>query len=49
MRLADPAFYHSGDDAAVASTLKLRGELARRVEELETDWLAVTAELEAMA
>jgi len=48
-RLADPAFYHSGDDAAVASTLKLRGELARRVEELETDWLAVTTELEAMA
>ena len=48
-RLADPAFYHSGDDESVASTLKLRGELARRVDELETDWLAVTPELEAMA
>ena len=48
-RLADPAFYHSGDDESVASTLKLRGELARRVDELETDWLAVTTELETMA
>ncbi|HTN48093.1 MAG TPA: ABC transporter, partial [Burkholderiaceae bacterium] len=48
-RLADPAFYHSGDDESVASTLKQRGELARRVEELETTWLAITTELEAIA
>ena len=48
-RLADPTFYHSGDDESVASTLKLRGELARRVDELETDWLAVTTKLETMA
>jgi ATP-binding cassette subfamily F protein 3 len=49
VRLADPDFYHSGDDDVVASTLKQRGELARRVEELETAWLAVTTELEAIA
>jgi ATP-binding cassette subfamily F protein 3 len=48
-RLADPAFYHSGHDDEVAAVLKRRGELARRVDELESDWIAVTAELEAIA
>ncbi len=48
-RLADPDFYHSGDAAVVAATLKQRGELARDVEELEARWLQLQAELEAIA
>jgi ATP-binding cassette subfamily F protein 3 len=46
--LAAPDFYHAGDPDKVAATLKRRGELATRVEELEATWLALTAELEAM-
>jgi ATP-binding cassette subfamily F protein 3 len=48
-QLADPDFYHSGNDDAVAKTLKRRGELAGRVEELEASWIALTSELEAIA
>ena len=48
-RLADPSFYHEGDEAQVAETLKRHGELSRRVETLETQWLELTQELEAMA
>jgi ATP-binding cassette subfamily F protein 3 len=48
-QLADPDFYHSGNDEAVATTLKRRGELAGRVEELEANWIALTSELEAIA
>ena len=46
--LAAPDFYHSGDPDKVAATLKRRGELATRVEQLETRWLELTAELEAL-
>jgi len=46
--LAAPEFYHSGDQDKVAATLKRRGELATRVEELEARWLELTAEFEAM-
>jgi ATP-binding cassette subfamily F protein 3 len=48
-KLADPAFYHEGDAADVAATLKRRGELALKVEALEERWLQLQAELEAMA
>jgi ATP-binding cassette subfamily F protein 3 len=48
-RLASPDFYHAGLEDEVAAVLKRRGELARRSEALEDDWLRVTAELEAMA
>jgi len=48
-KLADPAFYHSGHDDDVAVTLKRRGQLAERVESLESQWLALTGELEALA
>jgi ATP-binding cassette subfamily F protein 3 len=47
-RLADPAFYHAGADDEVASLLKRRGELARRVEALEARWLGLQEELEAL-
>jgi ATP-binding cassette subfamily F protein 3 len=46
--LAAPEFYHSGDQDKVATTLKRRGELATRVEDLEARWLELTTELEAM-
>jgi ATP-binding cassette subfamily F protein 3 len=48
-RLADPSFYHAGSEDDVARLLKRRGELARRVEELESAWIEVTTALEAMA
>ncbi|HQR72443.1 MAG TPA: ATP-binding cassette domain-containing protein [Burkholderiaceae bacterium] len=48
-RLADPGFYHAGHADEVASTLKRRGELAGRVDELEAKWIAITTELEAIA
>jgi ATP-binding cassette subfamily F protein 3 len=47
-RLADPAFYHSGADEEVAAVLRRRGELARRVEELEAIWLKLQEQLEAV-
>jgi ATP-binding cassette subfamily F protein 3 len=47
-RLAAPDFYHGGDTDLVAATLKRRGELAVRVDELESRWLELTAELEAI-
>jgi ATP-binding cassette subfamily F protein 3 len=48
-RLADPDFYHAGHADEVAVTLKRRGELAGRVDELEASWIAVTTQLEAIA
>ena len=48
-RLAEPDFYHSGHADEVAATLKRRGELAGRVDELEAKWITVTTELEAIA
>ena len=48
VRLADPDFYHSGAPDEVAATLKLRGELARKVDSIESRWLEIQAELEAM-
>ena len=48
-RLADPEFYHAGHADEVAVTLKRRGELAGRVDELEASWIAVTTQLEAIA
>jgi ATP-binding cassette subfamily F protein 3 len=47
-KLADPDFYHAGDEAIVADTLKLRGELSRRLEALEAQWLDLTQELETI-
>jgi len=48
VRLADPDFYHSGAPDEVAITLKRRGELARKVDSLESRWLEIQAELEAI-
>ena len=48
-RLADPDFYHAGEPAEVAKTLKARGELALQVEELEARWLDLTGRIEAIA
>jgi ATP-binding cassette subfamily F protein 3 len=47
-QLADPDFYHAGDEAVVAETLKRRGELSRQIETLEGQWLELTQELEAI-
>ncbi|MDH5207038.1 MAG: ATP-binding cassette domain-containing protein [Burkholderiaceae bacterium] len=47
-RLADPAFYHAGADDEVASLLKRRGELAQQVDALESRWLKLQEELEAL-
>ncbi len=47
-QLAQPDFYHGGDANEVASTLKQRGELAQRVEQLEARWLELQAELETI-
>ena len=48
-RLADPDFYHAGEPAEVAKTLKARGELAVKVEELEARWLDLTGRIEEIA
>ena len=48
MRLTDPDFYHSGAADEVAVTLKRRGELAGKVDSLESRWLEIQAELEAI-
>ena len=48
-RLADPAFYHAGADDEVATVLKRRGELAQQVDALESRWLKLQEELEALA
>jgi ATP-binding cassette, subfamily F, member 3 len=47
-KLADPDFYHAGDAADVAVTLKRRGELALKVESLEERWLQLQTQLEAI-
>ena len=49
VKLADPDFYHSGAPDDVAATLKRRGELARKVDSLESRWLEIQTELEAIA
>jgi ATP-binding cassette subfamily F protein 3 len=46
-RLAAPDFYHGGGDE-VAAMLKSRGTLAARLEQLESRWLALHGELEAI-
>ncbi|MEO8186611.1 MAG: ATP-binding cassette domain-containing protein [Burkholderiaceae bacterium] len=48
VRLADPDFYHSGAPDEVAVTLKRRGELARKVDSLESRWLEIQGQLEAI-
>ncbi len=48
VRLADPDFYHSGAPDEVAATLKRRGELARKVDSLESRWLEIQGQLEAI-
>ena len=47
-KLADVNFYHDGDAAEVAATLKRRGELALQVESLEARWLELTTQIEAI-
>ena len=47
-RLADPDFYHAGEPVEVARTLKARGELAIKVEDLEARWLDLTSRIEAI-
>ncbi|MFM2446605.1 MAG: hypothetical protein RI936_1052 [Pseudomonadota bacterium] len=47
-RLADADFYTAGDADEVATTIRRRGELASRVETIETRWLEVTEALEAI-
>jgi ATP-binding cassette subfamily F protein 3 len=47
-RLAQADFYHSGEPAEVAATLKQRGELAGRVEALEAEWLQLQEQIEAV-
>ena len=46
-RLAQPEFYNGGADD-VAAALKSRGNLAERLEQLESRWLALHGELEAI-
>ena len=48
VRLSDPDFYHSGAADEVAAVLKRRGELAPRVDTLESRWLEIQSELEAI-
>ncbi|MEP6608724.1 MAG: ABC transporter, partial [Burkholderiaceae bacterium] len=48
VRLADPDFYHSGAADEVAAVLKRRAELARKVDSLESRWLELQGELEAI-
>jgi ATP-binding cassette subfamily F protein 3 len=47
-RLAEPDFYHSAGEA-VAEALRARGSLAGRLEQLESRWLALHGELEAIS
>ena len=49
VRLADPDFYHSGAPDEVAVALKRRGELAHKVDALESHWLEIQTQLEAIA
>ena len=48
VRLSDPDFYHSGAADDVATVLKRRGELAPKVDTLESRWLQIQSELEAI-
>jgi ATP-binding cassette subfamily F protein 3 len=45
-RLADPAFYNTGDAAEVAKILKQRSQLSEKVERLEAQWLQAQEDLE---
>jgi len=47
-RLAAPDFYHGAGDE-VAAVLRSRGTLATRLEQLESRWLALHGELEAIS
>ncbi len=46
-RLSNPDFYHSGAPDEVAAVLKRRGELAGKVDSLESRWLQIQTQLEA--
>ncbi|HXF44643.1 MAG TPA: ATP-binding cassette domain-containing protein, partial [Burkholderiaceae bacterium] len=48
-QLAAPDFYQRTATAQVEATLKRRGDLARELERLESQWLALTDELEKLA
>jgi ATP-binding cassette subfamily F protein 3 len=47
-RLAEPDFYHAGAEDEVATVLKRRGVLAQQVDSLESRWLKLQEELEAL-
>jgi ATP-binding cassette subfamily F protein 3 len=47
-RLSAPDFYHGAGDT-VAETLRSRGVLATRLEQLETRWLSLHGEMEAIS
>jgi ATP-binding cassette subfamily F protein 3 len=47
-RLAAPDFYHGAGDQ-VAETLRARGALATRLDQLESRWLSLHGELEAIS
>jgi ATP-binding cassette subfamily F protein 3 len=47
-QLASPDFYAGGDQELVTKTLREQGRVAGRLDALETEWLEVTAELEAI-
>jgi ATP-binding cassette subfamily F protein 3 len=48
-QLAAPDFYTGSDQELVARTLREQGRLAARLDAMETEWLEVSAELEAIA
>lgn len=47
-KLADPEFYNGSDQDLVAKTLREHGELAPKVEALETRWLELSEAIEAI-
>jgi ATP-binding cassette subfamily F protein 3 len=49
LRLADPAFYNTGDAAEVAGVLKQRALLSEKVERLEAQWLQGQEDLDKAA
>jgi ATP-binding cassette subfamily F protein 3 len=46
--LADPQLYESGDGAKIAQLTQDQAYAARAVDELETEWLELQAQMEAM-
>lgn len=47
-QLADPEFYNSADQSAVADVTRRHGELAPKVEALEMEWLELSEKIEAI-